>query len=184
MCTDKQFMENIPIQIIVHHTAAVAPIPQFEAINEWHKARKFPISSLGFYVGYHYVIEKDGTVQQARKDNEEGAHTYGQNFNSIGICLVGDFDFEWPTHEQIVSVGALIETKQREHSIPIEALYPHIHYNNTSCYGTRLPDDWAKQVLAWFELAKAENVNQQTLEKLHDEVYTPKITKLNIDHEK
>lgn len=167
-------MENVPLQIIVHHTASVAPIPQFDAINKWHEARKFTLSSLGYYVGYHYVIEKDGTVRQARKDNEEGCHAIGANTNSLGICLVGDFNSEWPSEAQIIALGALIETKQREHSLPVDALYPHRHVSNTSCYGTRLPDDWAKQVLAWFELAKAANVEQQTLALLHDRVYPPR----------
>lgn len=175
-------MENVPRQIIVHHTAAVAPVPQFDAINEWHKAREFPLSSLGYYVGYHYVIEKDGTTRQARKDDEGGAHAIGANFNSIGICLVGDFDIELPTEAQIIALGALIESKQHEHSLPVDAVYPHRHVSNTGCFGSRLPDDWAIQVLAWFELAKAANVEQQTLARLHDRVYAPDGLHLNDTH--
>lgn len=167
-------MRNEPVQIIVHHTAALAPVPQFDAINKWHEARAFPLSSLGFFVGYHYVIEKDGTVRQARKDHEEGAHAKGSNFNSLGIGLCGDFDLEWPTNEQIIALGALIETKQKELSVPVDAIYPHRHVNSTSCFGKRLPDDWAGQVLAWFQLAKVANVDAQNLAALHDRVYEPR----------
>lgn len=166
-------MENVPLQIIVHHTAAVAPTPQFDAINEWHKARGFTLSTLGYYVGYHYVIEKDGTVRKAREDNEVGCHAIGANTNSIGICLVGDFDIEWPSYAQITALGALIETKQREHSLPKDAVYPHRHVSVTNCYGVRLTDKWCKDVYSWFELAKAANVEQQTLSMLHDKVFPP-----------
>jgi N-acetyl-anhydromuramyl-L-alanine amidase AmpD len=172
-------MENVPLQIVIHHTAAVAPVPQFDAINDWHKARGFTLSSLGYYVGYHYVIEKDGTVRKAREDNEIGCHAIGANHNSIGICLVGDFDSDLPTDAQIVALGALIETKQHEHCLPIDAVYPHRHVSTTGCYGKRLPDDWGRQVLAWFELAKAANVEQQTLSLLHDKVYSPVVLHSN-----
>lgn len=166
-------MENTPRQIIVHHSAAVAPTPQFDAIEEWHTARDFPKSSLGYHVGYHYVIEKDGTVRKARLDTDEGAHAKGANFHSIGICLVGDFDVEWPTDAQITALGALIETKQKEHNLPVDAIYPHRHVSPTGCYGSRLPDDWGRQVLAWFQLAKLANVEQHELANLHDRVYPP-----------
>jgi N-acetyl-anhydromuramyl-L-alanine amidase AmpD len=40
-------------------------------------------------IGYHYVIRRDGTVENGRPLEKSGAHTSGQNHDSIGICLVG-----------------------------------------------------------------------------------------------
>ncbi len=40
-------------------------------------------------VGYHFVIKRDGTVEEGRDIKRVGAHTYGFNNHSIGICWVG-----------------------------------------------------------------------------------------------
>lgn len=40
-------------------------------------------------IGYHYVIELDGSIHIGRDENVIGAHCSGQNANSIGICYVG-----------------------------------------------------------------------------------------------
>ncbi len=40
-------------------------------------------------IGYHYVIRLDGTIELGRPIAQVGAHTSGQNQNSIGICYVG-----------------------------------------------------------------------------------------------
>ncbi len=43
-------------------------------------------------IGYHFVIKEDGTREVGRKESEIGAHAYGYNRNSIGICYIGGLD--------------------------------------------------------------------------------------------
>ena len=43
-------------------------------------------------IGYHYVIELDGSVNMGRDIDRIGAHTKGYNTGSIGICYVGGMD--------------------------------------------------------------------------------------------
>lgn len=139
-------IENTPNKIIVHHSAASEPSPQFEAINMWHKERNFPLSRLGFYVGYHYVIEKNGDIRQARLDQEIGAHTIGENKTSIGICLVGDFDKEKPTQAQSITLGKLLVILCNTYKIATNDIYPHRAFADKSCYGLKLSDNWAQIV--------------------------------------
>lgn len=40
-------------------------------------------------IGYHYIIDTDGTIAKGRHDSVIGAHTKGRNRHSIGICLIG-----------------------------------------------------------------------------------------------
>lgn len=40
-------------------------------------------------IGYHYVIRRDGSIEKGRPDDMVGAHTSGQNANSLGICYEG-----------------------------------------------------------------------------------------------
>lgn len=102
--------KNFPTHVIVHHTAVSSTSPQFDAVDNYHKSLDFPKSSLGYYMGYQYFIERTGEVKIARKDSDEGAHTLnGWNRKSIGICLAGNFDTETPTDAQIVALRALIK---------------------------------------------------------------------------
>ena len=52
-------------------------------IRRWHLKRGFND------IGYHYLIHIDGTVEEGRPLNKQGAHCSGQNRGSIGICYVG-----------------------------------------------------------------------------------------------
>lgn len=52
-------------------------------IRRWHLKRGFND------IGYHYLIHIDGTIEEGRPINKQGAHCSGQNRGSIGICYVG-----------------------------------------------------------------------------------------------
>lgn len=71
-------------KVVVHcaDTPASMDIGVLE-IDQWHKARGWT------GIGYHYVIRRDGTVETGRDVNTVGAHAYGHNVGSIGVCLVG-----------------------------------------------------------------------------------------------
>lgn len=145
---------NVPNKIIVHHTAATAPIPQFDAINQWHKERDFLLSELGFYVGYHYVIEKDGELRTAKREYEEGCHTIGQNLQSIGICLVGNFDLELPTQAQYGTLGDMLVSICGRYMLDPGEIYPHRAFAQKDCYGTNLGNDWARAVYFRHEITR------------------------------
>lgn len=144
-----------PKYIIVHHAGGTDSAPLADSSNYTlaqcnadHKARFNMLSSLGYYVGYTYFIDKLGHVTQTRKDGEVGAHTIGRNQDSIGICLAGNFDAFQPTAAQIQSLKTLMAAKVAAFSIPLENIYPHRHFATKSCYGKLLADDWARKLLA------------------------------------
>lgn len=83
------------IDAIVIHTSATREGIDFKAsdIDRMHKERGFA------KIGYHYVIDLDGTIEKGREDNEVGAHanTKGTsnksyNYHSLGICYIGGLD--------------------------------------------------------------------------------------------
>ena len=61
-----------------HHTAA--------DIDRWHKQRGFN------EIGYHYLIQLDGTIEKGRAIKKAGAHVKGHNADSIGVVYVGGCD--------------------------------------------------------------------------------------------
>lgn len=135
-------MDIKPSRIVWHHSADASAGAQLAKIDAYHKTRDFPKSSLGFYVGYHYLIENDGRTIQTRKETELGAHDTGENLNSIGICLAGNFNLKYPTEAQAASAALLIKDIRTRHNIPITRIEPHRWDDDTDCPGKLLPDNW------------------------------------------
>jgi hypothetical protein len=136
------------IEYIIPHHSGVLGGAGFESVNQYHKEKWNFKSSLGYYAGYPYFMERDGTIIQARVDGEWGAHTKGFN-NQIAICLDGDFSQEMPTDAQIASLRAFLKEKVKQYDIDPANIRPHraMPGNNTECYGSNLPDDWARNLL-------------------------------------
>ena len=117
--------------VIVHTAAFLGKNADVDMIDGWHKERGFS----GF--GYHYFISdgrhprlKDGEVQKGRPENAEGAHVYGLNSSSIGICCAGHGDFDPLTTAQKESLAKLIAGifKRYPHLIP-ESVLGHREIN-------------------------------------------------------
>lgn len=88
-------MKRSDIDSIVIHCSATREGQDVRAadIDKWHKERGFA------RIGYHYVIDLDGTIEAGRPLSMNGAHcnTAGvsgkpYNSHSIGICYVGGLD--------------------------------------------------------------------------------------------
>ena len=54
-----------------------------DKVTQWHKERGFDT------IGYHYLIKRDGTLQEGRQQDEVGAHAVAVNGTSIGVALAG-----------------------------------------------------------------------------------------------
>ena len=135
--------------IIVHHTGGSGADPMADTshhkvstVNNWHKHIGFPISKLGYYVGYTYFIDKTGLVTQCRMHSERGCHTIGYN-DCIGICLAGNFDATLPSKEQTEALRELLlRIGKNSIIVPHRKFAPH-----KSCYGSKLSDTWAADLI-------------------------------------
>lgn len=80
--------------IVIHCSATKEGVDyRVKDIDKWHRERGFQM------IGYHYVIDLDGTVEIGRPLSMNGAHCNtaglsGESYNkhSIGICYVGGLD--------------------------------------------------------------------------------------------
>lgn len=144
-------MKNNPQYIVLHHTAS--PMSQtFETINAYHKKKFGFKSSLGYYAGYHYVIDINGHVYQARAHTDPGAHTKEDNMNykSIGVCLTGWFDDghnAMPNEKQRVALKKLLTHLMEQEDIPWGNIRFHRDYAPKSCPGMHITKNWIYQLL-------------------------------------
>jgi len=76
--------------IVIHCSATKPSMSHVDAkeIDRWHRQRGWR------KIGYHFVIRRDGVVEEGRELGEVGAHAKGFNSKSVGICLVGGIDDE------------------------------------------------------------------------------------------
>lgn len=137
--------------IVVHHTAVSYDRnpDQFNQTNQFHKDKWNMKSTLGFYGGYNFEISKTGTIRQFREIGEETVAATGHNFDSIHICLDGNFDIELPTEAQKKSLKSLLEKYVLEYGIERSCIVPHRHFKDVlkSCFGSKLKDTWAQELL-------------------------------------
>lgn len=80
-----QYIPRQNTSVIFIHCSATKPSMDIGAneIRKWHKERGWSD------IGYHFVIKRDGTIEDGRPVYAVGAHVQGWNSRSVGVCLVG-----------------------------------------------------------------------------------------------
>jgi len=124
-------LRDTTTSIILHHSQVSSP-HSVEDIHKWHQNKGWA------GIGYHYFIAKDGEVYEGRPRETVGAHTRGQNQESIGICFEGNFDIEELSKQQEVSAVKLLTGLSLAYSSA--KLRRHSDFIHTkSCPGKKFP---------------------------------------------
>ena len=133
-------------EIIVHCTAtrpnwmAAGTTAQKAAeVRRWH------MQDRGWRdIGYHFLIDRDGTVAVGRPLDQTGAHTQGRNAGTIGVALFGghgsssdDKFLDNFTPEQDRALRGLIDRLRAQHG-PLN-LSGHNQWAAKACPGFNVP---------------------------------------------
>ena len=169
--------------LALHHVGGTYNDPFASSINatakqidDWHKIRPdfigyyAHLSSLGFYGAYTIFIERTGKWTQFRKVGEETMSQRGYNFNTVAICMAGNFikkngiPIDTPTLEQMMTYKTLaialldnnrtmldklgvVIAPNTEIKITPANIHKHSYYQpNTEC--NALPDSWGRDLLS------------------------------------
>ncbi|MHC1741924.1 MAG: N-acetylmuramoyl-L-alanine amidase [Syntrophobacteraceae bacterium] len=138
--------------IIVHHTAT--DIGKALQVDRAHHDR-------GFWngIGYHFLIDNgtlgkgDGQIEVSPRwiKQQVGAHCKagGMNDKGIGIALVGNFNEDVPTQNQVQSLTYLIKTLSQYYNISLNNVMGHrdVEGASTDCPGKRFPWSNVRQCL-------------------------------------
>ncbi|MBI3336703.1 N-acetylmuramoyl-L-alanine amidase [Candidatus Peregrinibacteria bacterium] len=143
-----QYSSDIQL-LVVHHTALEV---NGETRTEEERVRAlytYHANSLGWGdIGYNFVIGESGRIYEGRVggDYAVGGHAYCYNVGSLGIALLGNFEQEKPSQEQIQGLQWLLDdlTKKygidpngrvRFHGKDISTIVGHNDLNSTVCPG-------------------------------------------------
>lgn len=118
-------------ELIIHCSATKPKVDVGVAdIRKWHIQDNHWAD-----IGYHYVIRLDGTIEKGRPEWRAGAHCYGHNAHSIGICYVGGLsqqgdEVDTRTDAQKNSLVKLISQLLEKYRCEVHG---HNEYSNKKC---------------------------------------------------
>lgn len=110
-------------RIILHH--AEASVCSAEDIHRWHLSKGWAGA------GYQFLVRKDGSIYRLRPEDKVGAHAYGSNYNSIGICAEGKYMEEDMPEAQKKSIIELVNYLKAKYNITV--IQAHRQVCATSC---------------------------------------------------
>lgn len=107
-------------------------------IRRWHKARGWSD------IGYHYLIDRDGTIATGRDVKRTGAHVRGYNKGTIGVSLFGghgssetdDFSDNFTQEQDIALMTLLGQLRVKYGNVPVTG---HNQYAAKACPGFSVP---------------------------------------------
>ena len=103
------------LYIVIHCTATrLSQRVTIDDIDRWHKARGFA------QCGYHWYIDREGTIKEGRSEKLAGAHVRHSNQHAIGVCYEGGLDEkgrpkDTRTPEQKAALWFLLEDLKKDY---------------------------------------------------------------------
>ena len=134
-----EYEERPTTEVIVIHHAGFPDGDKDSSAEEIHKFHQEVNGWAG--IGYHFVIRKDGTIEQGRKPLAVGAHAYKHNKNSVGICVAGNFELAEIKSAQLNSLKLLTAWLCQKYKLnPMKrgVIVGHRNFNDTDCPGKNL----------------------------------------------
>jgi len=136
--------------LVVHCSATpVAPNHNKESIERYH------VGVRGWSrIGYHYIIEYDGSISVGSPENVRGIHVGadGVNYVSLGICLIGGIDSEGRAAAnfrsvQLAALSTLLD--ELEGRYPTAELMGHRDFNGSYSNPAERKDCPSMNVQRW-----------------------------------
>ena len=126
---DKRGLSEID-SVVIHHSATESGTA--ESYARYHvDENSWP------GIGYHYVINKNGSIEQTQLLKTVSYHTTGQNQRSVGICLTGNYDIQQPPPVQVEAAINLIRYLQGRLGRELR-ITGHNEHSSKNCPGSNI----------------------------------------------
>ena len=126
---------NKPTHIVLH-TLAFDGDADINRVRRWHLDRGWSD------VGYHWLIRRNGSLEQGRAEDKEGAHAVNYNSRSVGIAFEGHGDHEMWTLPQVLTAVRLCDRISTQYDIAPHNILGHRETGAPkTCPGTKIDMD-------------------------------------------
>jgi N-acetylmuramoyl-L-alanine amidase len=107
--------------IAIHHSATTSG--SAEAFARYH------VNQLDWPgIAYHYVVNKDGSIDLCHDPEVVSYHVGNSNGRALGICMVGDFRTQTLESAQRNATLELVRTLLNEFNLTVEDVWGHIEF--------------------------------------------------------
>ncbi len=117
---------------IYHHRSELDAAIAIQNVQQGHMNRRFGD------IGYHLVIDTMGRAWEARSLRFTGAHVARHNSGNIGIMLLGNFEEQRPTRQQLECLNIVVQGVVQAFAMKPDQVYGHIDLGQTLCPGVHL----------------------------------------------
>lgn len=136
------------VREIVVHCSATRPswLAGKSAKAKAAEIRRWHMQDRGWRdIGYHWVIDRDGTIVAGRAENVVGSHVLDRNIGTIGVCLVGGhgssendrFEDNFTTEQRRALLGLIADISTRT---PVNRVSGHNEFAPKACPGFNVPN--------------------------------------------
>ena len=131
----------LPVRrITLHHdgmntftsTSYADAADRIEAIRGAHRGHQWGD------IGYHFVVDPAGRVWQGRPLTWQGAHVKDQNEGNIGVCVLGNYENQYPNAAQLATVESFVSQLMVQYNVGVHQVYTHRELAATACPGRNL----------------------------------------------
>ena len=108
--------------IVVHHSGESngSTLPDLSGPEQVRAIYKTHTTQNGWGdVGYNYLIDAEGVIYEGRAGGHGvvGAHVYCANVGTVSVALIGNFQYGYPTQEQLMSLRKISINLANEYGI-------------------------------------------------------------------
>lgn len=167
----RPYKAQTPKRFTIHHSAVTFDRER-DAARHIAETQKWGMGEARNWadIPYHFIIGPNGTIFEGRDPRTEGeSNTSYDTSGHLQINLLGNFNEQEPTAEQIESLAQLIAWAHTEFDIPTATIMAHRDFVATACPGDGLYRYVAKGLLR----AEAEKIIAATTRKAEPEPGRP-----------
>ena len=131
---------NLPNRITVHHDAMLweGRHDYAGAVDRLRRIQRIHLNKGWNDIGYHFAIDGRGHIWQCRPLEYQGAHVKDQNRRNLGIVVMGNFEEQKPTLNQLVALQDALQKFSNAYKIPCSQIKGHKDRAPNLCPGKNL----------------------------------------------
>lgn len=152
-------------RITLHHSGSSKPLTSDEdPVERLKNLYEWGVNARNWWdVPYHYLIGLDGTIYEGRDIRYAGeTNTAYDTRGHLLITVMGNYDKQEPTQEQIQAISNLMTWSVAEYDISPQNISGHFELADTGCPGLYLKEIFEKGT---FHQAVKEQLNKLTAER-------------------
>lgn len=157
--------------LLVHHTAVQVSGDTRSGVERIRALYAYHAQNRGWGdIGYHYLIDEEGQIYEGKAGGKYvvGGHAYCNNVNTIGVALLGNFEVEKPSQDQMKALQWLLSDLGDTYNIDLDdnasfhgELFSSPILGHGDVLSTACPGFYVRQTLSQVR----KNVENNDLEK-------------------